>query len=165
VRGRGGPRGRGARTDTGVHVGRTRARGARGRAGPRGGTRTDTGARTWARPGKGARGKAGPRGGGAHVGAPGQGRVREGGAAWGGAHGHGGAHVGAHGQGRAWEGGAAWGGTHGQLARTRAPVNGARTALRGAYICFVLPHWNLPSLLLLAPSLAPEKCFAWDFGG
>jgi hypothetical protein len=100
-------------------------------------------------------------GGGAHGhGArTGKGRAREGGAAWGGAH------VGAHGQGHAREGGAAWGGAHGQLACTRAPVNGARTARRGAYIYFALPHWNLPSLLLLAPCLAPEKCFAWDFGG
>jgi hypothetical protein len=27
-----------------------------------------------------------------------------------------------------------------------------------------LPHLKVPSLLLLAPCLAPAKCFAWDFG-
>jgi hypothetical protein len=42
---------------------------------------------------------------------------------------------------------------------------GARTASRKGLYIFCHPHLKLPSLLLLAPCLAPTKCFAWDFEG
>jgi hypothetical protein len=55
-------------------------------------------------------------------------------------------------------------------AHTRAPIIGEQTGgahgfKEGGLYMFCHPHLKLPSLLLLAPCLAPAKCFAWDFGG